>query len=106
MLGQEVVACREEMHRSGREEWGGGGDSFATGRFISWHWQAKATPRLTRSVRSAFSKMDSERRSAAGNACVQLLDDLRLWWASVGSRGTTKKKNKTNKPPLHLTLTS
>lgn len=70
---------------------GGGGDSFATGRFISWHWQAKAKPQLTRSVWSAFSKMDSERHSAAGNACVQLLDDLRLWLTSVGSRGTKKQ---------------
>lgn len=101
MLGQEVVACGEEMHRSRREEWRDGGDSFCHGAFyfLALAGESKATTNSECLV--CVFKMDSERHSAAGNACVQLLDELRLWLTSVGSRGTTKKT-----PPLHLTSTS
>lgn len=88
MLCEEVVACREEMHRS---DGGRRGASFTTGRFISWHWSAKAELQL--SVFGLYFKMDSdsESHSFLANECVQLLDDLRLWLSrSIGSKG---KKN-------------
>lgn len=93
MLGQEVVARGEEMHRSGRETWGWGGGLICHGAFyfLALAGESKATTNSECLV--CVFKMDSERHSAAGNAW--LLDDLRLWLTSVGSRGTINKKNKT-----------
>lgn len=80
MLGQEVVACREEMHRSR-----GRGGLIYHGRFISWHWPAKAELQLT--VFGLYFKMDSERHGVLSNECLQLLDDLRLWLSNIGTKG-------------------
>lgn len=59
------------------------------GRFISWHWSAKAEPQLA----AQYFKMDSdsESHSSLANECIQLLDDLRLWLSrNIGIKG---KKN-------------
>ncbi len=65
-----------------------GGGSFTTGRFISWHWSAKAELQL--SVFGLYFKMDSDSQShnVFANERLELLDDLRLWLIrNVGSKG-------------------
>lgn len=81
VLGQEVVARREEMRRSR-------GGSFTMGRFISWLDQQK---RSCSSVLGLHFKMDPERYGAPGYDRVQLLDDLRLLLSNTGAKG--RKKN-------------
>lgn len=82
VLGEEVVACREEMHRSR----GRGGLIYHR----AFYFLALAS-RLT--VFGLYFKMDSdsESHSVLANECVQLLDDLRLWLSrNIGPKG---KKN-------------
>ena len=66
----------------------GGEASFTMGRFISWHWSAKAEPQLA--AFGQYFKMDSDSEShiSLANECIQLLDDLRLWLSrNIGIKG-------------------
>lgn len=82
VLGEEVGACREEMHGSR----GRGGLIYRRAFYF-----LALVSKLT--VFGLYCKMDSdsESHSVPANECVQLLDDLRLWLSrNIGTKG---KKN-------------
>lgn len=89
MLGEEVLACREEMHRSrGRA----GLIYHRAVYFLPLVSKVRAAALSVRSeLQPVEGKMDSESQSVVSNECVQRWDDLTLWLSrNVGTRGKKK----------------